>query len=143
MLHQKVLFFSCIIFFYKKLKNYSIQSYKDCLLFVFSLFCFLLLSNNTLHLMFYTYIRYWNTLQYKYIIQITFHVGKISHARVFKIFVSAIVLFLCLFLFCVIEKFYCVIRMRVRSYSGPYSPHSEWIRTRITAFSNWQSEQNV
>ena len=32
------------------------------------MFCFLLLSNNTLHVMFYTYICYWNTFQYKYII---------------------------------------------------------------------------
>ena len=32
-----------------------------------------LLSNNTLHVMFYTYICYWNTFQYMYI-QITFHV---------------------------------------------------------------------
>ena len=35
--------------------------------FVFCLFCFMLLSNNTLHVMLYTYICYWNTFQYKYI----------------------------------------------------------------------------
>ena len=52
------------------MKNYSIQSSKECLFFVFCLFCFLLLSNNTLHLMFYTYICYSNIFQYKYIIQI-------------------------------------------------------------------------
>ena len=50
-----------IIILYEKLKNYSIQSLKECLLFVFCMFCFLLLSNNTLHVMFYTYICYWNT----------------------------------------------------------------------------------
>ena len=31
--------------------------------------------------MFYTYICYWNTFQYKYIVQITFHVVKQSHVR--------------------------------------------------------------
>ena len=64
------------------MKNYSIQYFKECLFFIFCLFCFLLLSINTLHVMFYTYICYWNTFQYKYIIQITFHVVKQSHARV-------------------------------------------------------------
>ena len=43
---------SCIIFLYEKLKNYSIQSIKECLFFVFCMFCLLLLSNNTLYLMF-------------------------------------------------------------------------------------------
>ena len=79
---SKSIILSCIIFLYEKLKNYSIQSFKECLFFVFCLFCFLLLSNNTLHVMFYTYICYWNTFQYKYIIQFTFHVVKQSHARV-------------------------------------------------------------
>ena len=32
-----------------------------------------------LHVTFYIYICYWNTLQYKYIIQITFYVVKQSH----------------------------------------------------------------
>ena len=32
--------------------------------------------------MFYTYICYWNTFQYKYIKQITFHAVKQSHVRV-------------------------------------------------------------
>ena len=32
--------------------------------------------------MFYTYICYWNTFHYKHIIQITFHVVKLSHVRV-------------------------------------------------------------
>ena len=43
---------SCIIFLYEKLKNYSIQSIKECLFFVFCMFCLLLLSNNTLYVMF-------------------------------------------------------------------------------------------
>ena len=50
------------------MKNYSIQSFKECLLFIFWLFCFVLWSNNTLHLIFCTYICYWNTFQYKYIV---------------------------------------------------------------------------
>ena len=40
---------------YEKLKNYSIQSFKECLFFVFCLYCFLLLSNNTFQVMFYTH----------------------------------------------------------------------------------------
>ena len=75
------------IFLYEKLKNYSIQSFEDffclfVLFFVFCWFCFLLLSNNTIHVMFSTSICYWNTFQYKYITQITFHVVKQSHAQV-------------------------------------------------------------
>ena len=73
---SKNIILSCIIFLYEKLKNYSIQSFKECLFFIFCLFCFLLLSNNTLHVMFYTYICYWNTFQYKYIIQIAFHLMR-------------------------------------------------------------------
>ena len=56
-------------------------------------FVFLLLSNNTLHVMLYTSICYWNTFQYKYnnlIIQLTLK----------YIFLLFIILFLCLFLFC-------------------------------------------
>ena len=85
-----------IIFLYEKLKKYSIQSFKECLCFVFCLFCFLLLSNNTLHVMFYTYICYWNTFQYKYI---TFHAVKQSHERMTSkdICLLFIILFLCLF----------------------------------------------
>ena len=45
-------------------------------------FVFLLLSDNILHLMFYTFICYWNTFQYQYILQITFHVEKQYHVRV-------------------------------------------------------------
>ena len=52
---------------YEKLKNFSIQSFKECLFFIFCLFCFLLLSNNTLHVILWTYVRYWNTFQYKYV----------------------------------------------------------------------------
>ena len=49
--------------------------------------------------MFYTYICYWDTFQYKYI---TFHVVKRSHARVTSkdICLLFIILFLCLFPFC-------------------------------------------
>ena len=64
------------------LKNYSVHSFKECLFFVLYKFCFLLLPNNTLHVMFCIYICYWNIFQYKYIIQITFHVVKQSCARV-------------------------------------------------------------
>ena len=87
---------------YEKLKNYSIKSFKECLFFVFCLFCFLLLSNNTLHVIFYTYIRYGNTFQYGYIIQITYHIVKQSHARVTlkDICLLFSILFLCLFSFC-------------------------------------------
>ena len=70
----------CIIYLYDRLRKYSIQYFKECLFFVSCFFCFLLLSNNTLHVMVYTYI--WNVFQYKYIIQITFHVVKQYHARV-------------------------------------------------------------
>ena len=53
---------------YGKLKIYSIQCFKECL-FLVGFFCFFLsLANNTLHAMFYIYIGYWNTLQYKYIL---------------------------------------------------------------------------
>ena len=54
------------IILHEKLKNCSIQSFKECLFFVFCFFCFLLLSNNILHVMFYTYICYWNTFQHKH-----------------------------------------------------------------------------
>ena len=64
---------------YEKLKNYWIQAFKEW--FLFFLFSACLLSN-TLHVMFYTYICYWNIFQYKYIIQITFHVVTQPHARV-------------------------------------------------------------
>ena len=83
-----------------KIKKYSIQSFKECLFFAFYLFCFLLLSNNTLHVMFYTYICYWNTFHCKYIIQITFDFIKQSHARVTSknIFLLFVILFICQFL---------------------------------------------
>ena len=73
---------SCKMFLYKKLKNCSIQSFEECSFFIFCLFCLLLSSNNTLHLTFYTYICYWNTFQYKYIIQIAFYAVRQSHAWV-------------------------------------------------------------
>ena len=68
----------------------------------FLLVLFLLLFNNTLHVMFYTYICYWNTFQYKYIMQITFHVVKQSHVWMSSkdICLLCIILFLCLFSFC-------------------------------------------
>ena len=66
----------------------------------------LFLSNNTLHVMFSTYICYWNTIQYKYI-QITFHVVKQYHARVFSkdIWLLFIMLFICLFLSLFVYQF--------------------------------------
>ena len=79
---SKSIILSCMICLYEKLKNYSILIFQR-MFFVFYLFCFLsLFFTNILHVMFYTYICYWNTFQYKYIIQITFHVVKQSHARV-------------------------------------------------------------
>ena len=95
---SKSIILSCIIISYDKLKNYSIQFFEECLFFVFCLFCFLLLSNNTFHVMFYTYR---NTCQYKYIIQITFHVVKQTYARVTSKYICLIfiLLFLCLFPF--------------------------------------------
>ena len=80
---SKCINLSCIIFLYEKLNNPLIQSFKECLFFVLCLFCFLLLSYNTLHVLhvfLYTYICYGNTFQYKYFIQITFHVAKQSHS---------------------------------------------------------------
>ena len=83
---------------FEKLKNYPIQSFKECLFFIFCLFYFLLLSNNTLHLMFYTYIV--TETHFNNIIQIA--VVKQSHERVTSknICLFFIMLFLCLFLFC-------------------------------------------
>ena len=110
------------------MKNCSIQSFKECLFFVFCLFCcFLLLSNNTLHLMFYCYICYWSTFQYKHIIQIT--VVKQSDARVTSkdICVFFIVLFLCPFSSCLDFVFFnetllllcCLTHSRHWSFSIP------------------------
>ena len=52
--------------------------------------------------MFYTYTCDWNTFQYKYAVQITFHVVKQSHERgsTKDIYLLFVILFLCLFLFC-------------------------------------------
>ena len=64
---SKSILLSSVKFLYEKLKKYSMQSFKECLLFVFCLFLFcfvLLLYNNTLHVMCYTYICYWNTCKY-------------------------------------------------------------------------------
>ena len=96
----KIIILSCIIFLYEKLVNTIFQ--KKFVFFVFYLFCFYLLSNNTLHVMFYTYICYWNTFQYKYIIQITFHIVKQSHVRVTAKYICLpfIIFFLFLFPFC-------------------------------------------
>ena len=71
--------------------------------FLFCLFvCFLLLANTTLYVIFYTHICYWNTFQYKYIIEITFHVVKQSHVRVTSkdICLLFIILFLSVLSFC-------------------------------------------
>ena len=77
------------------MKNFSIHSFKKCLFFVFCLFWFLLLSNNTVHVIFYTYICYWNTFQYKH------NNLTISCAIDFKRYhIIFIILFLCLFLLC-------------------------------------------
>ena len=65
-----------------KIENLLNTAYHRIFVLLSLIVLFLLLSNNTLHIMFYTYICYWNTFQYKYIIQITFHVVKQTHARV-------------------------------------------------------------
>ena len=101
-----------------KLKNYSVQSFKECLFFVFC-FCFLLLSNNILHVMFYSYICYWNTFQYKHIIHYTnyFSWGKTIHARVNSNDIWLLfILFLCLLTF--ILSFRCFY-FRFISWSSP------------------------
>ena len=43
---SKSIILSCAIFLYENLKNYSIQSFKECLFFAFCLSYFSLLSNN-------------------------------------------------------------------------------------------------
>ena len=120
---SKSIILSCIIFLYEKLKNCSMQSFKECLFFVFCLFGFLLLSNNTLHIMFYTYICYCNIFQYKYIIQVTFHVVKQIHARMtskdicllFIILFSYFRFILTFFLFHeAVHSFHCLIDLRYR-----------------------------
>ena len=113
---------------YEKLKNYSIQSFQKHLwkeILVFCLFCFLLLSNNSLQVLFYIYICYWNTFQYKYNTQITFHVVKQSHARVFSkdICLLFIPLFLCRFPF--------LSRLRFISWSSPPPLLINWSRVRL------------
>ena len=69
---------------------------------MFLFVCFLLLANTTLYVIFYTHICYWNTFQYKYIIQITFHVVKQSHVRLTSndICLLFIILFLSVLSFC-------------------------------------------
>ena len=84
---------------YEKLKNYSEQSFKECLCLVLCLLYFLLLSNSTLHLMFYIHICYWSTFQYKYIIQITFHVVKQSHTQMTSKDICLLFIMLFLYLF--------------------------------------------
>ena len=78
------------------MKNYSIQSFKECLFFIFCLFCFLLLSNNTFHLVFCTNICNWNKFQYKHIVVKQFY-AQVSSKDICLFF---IILFLCLFSFC-------------------------------------------
>ena len=99
--HQKVLFCH-VCFCIKNLETAQYNLSKNVYFQFSACFVFLLLSNNTLHVMFYTYICYWNTFQYKYIIQITFDVAKQSRARVTSkdIFLLFVILFFCLFLYC-------------------------------------------
>ena len=65
-----------------KIEKLLNKIFKKCLFFVFCLFCFLSFCSNTHHIMFYTYTCYWNTIQYKYVTQITFRIVKQSHAQV-------------------------------------------------------------
>ena len=50
---SKSIILACILFLYEKMKNYSIQYFKEYLFFVFFFFYFLLLSNNTLYVMYF------------------------------------------------------------------------------------------
>ena len=72
--HQKVFFCHVQYFYIKNWKTTQYNLSKNVCFSFSTCFVFSLLSNNTLHEMFCTYNCYWNTFQYKYIIQITFHV---------------------------------------------------------------------
>ena len=86
---------------YNLSKNISF-SFSACFSFCCCCCLLFLISNNTLHVMFYTYICHWNTFQYKYIIQTTFHITKQYYARVTSkdICFPFIILFICLFPSC-------------------------------------------
>ena len=56
------------IFLDEKLKNYLNTIFLRMFVFRFLFVLFFLFSNNALSMFFYTYIFYWNTIQYKYII---------------------------------------------------------------------------
>ena len=126
---------------FEKLKNYPIQSFKECLFFIFCLFYFLLLSNNTLHLMFYTYIV--TETHFNNIIQVA--VVKQSHERVTSknICLFFIMLFLCLFLFC-LDLVFSLSSLPPSLFSGPcvqlYLKHPNqsrvtyWLQTRLTHY---------
>ena len=95
---SKRIILSCIIF-YMITKNWkTVQS----LFFFLFLLSFLLLSNNTLHVMLHSYISYWNTFQYKCTLHYYFSCRKTISARVTSedICFILILLFPCLFPFC-------------------------------------------
>ena len=129
---SKSVILPCIIFLYEKMKNYSTKFFKECLFFVFCLFCFLLLSKNTLHVMFYTYICYWNTFQYKYITLITFHVVKQSHVRVTSKDI-------CLLLI----MFFVYFRLILISWSSPPPLLFNWPRVQLYLKLNVQSQGRI
>ena len=81
---SKLLF--CHLYFC--MKNWKTTQYNlsKNVSFSFSVFfVFLLLSYNSLHVMPYIYICYWNTFEYKYITQITFHVKKTKQKKILLI----------------------------------------------------------
>ena len=100
---MKKYYFVIYNIFVWKIEKVTNTIFQRMLVFFFCLFCFLLLSNNTLHVMFHTYLCYWNKFQYKYITEITFHVQKQFHAWVTSkgICLLVIILLISLFRFCI------------------------------------------
>ena len=93
-------------------------------IFRFLLVLLLLISNNTLHVISYTCICYWNTFHYKHIIQITFYVVKQSHTRVTTQDI-------CLILPCFSLPFFVLSRLRFISWSSPLPSLFNWPRVQL------------
>ena len=117
------------------------------LFFVFCLFCFLLLSNNTLDVMFYTYICYWNTFQYKCTIQIIFSCRKtISCASDFKRYLFTLLLFLRLFLFCLDIALFQEALLILQCWTDTRSSVLVFWGSRIATsplFTHWNDRKNI
>ena len=109
-------------------------TFKECLFFVFCLFCFLLLSNNILHVMFYTYICYWNTFQHKHnnlIISCAIDFKRYL-LTLYHICLLFIILFLCLFLFCLDFEFWILSFVSTLNlWSSPLSSLLNWPRVQV------------